>query len=82
MLLGCGCLIAMLIGLAPRIALIIMAIFGERLRRRLRFLDYPPVGFYLFALYDHLLRPGLESSDRRHWLGLGLGWFGCAVRHR
>ena len=76
MLLGCGCLLAMLIGLAPRLALIIMAIAGERINIAFDTVIFPILGWifapYTTIFYVLVYHPvtGVTGWD---WVWVGLG---------
>ncbi len=76
MFLGCGCLIAMLIGMAPRLAIIIMAIFGERFSAAFDSFIIPVLG-WIFAPYTTIFYvlvwspvTGVTGWD---WVWIGLG---------
>ena len=76
MLLGCGCLLAMLIGFAPRLALIIMAIWGDRIGDAFDGYIIPILG-WIFAPYTTIFYvlvwnpvTGVSGWD---WVWVGLG---------
>jgi hypothetical protein len=76
MLLGCGCLLAMVIGLAPRLALIVMAIWGTRIELAFDSFIWPVLG-WIFAPYTTIFyvlvwSPGGISGWDWVWVGLGV----------
>ena len=75
-LLGCGCMIALLIGLAPRLVLISMAIFGERLALAYDSWIIPLLGFfflpYTTIFYALVWNAGAGVSGW-DWIFVGLG---------
>ncbi len=76
MLLGCGCLLAMMIGLAPRLVLILMAIFGERINFAFDSFIIPVLG-WIFAPYTTifyiLVYSPLTGVTGWDWVWVGLG---------
>lgn len=75
-MLGCGCLLAMLIGFAPRLALIFMWIFGWRITAAFSSFIWPLLGLifapYTTVFYVLVWSPtgGISGWD---WVWLGLG---------
>ena len=75
-MLGCGCLLAMLIGFAPRLALIFMWIFGWRVTAAFSSFIWPLLGLifapYTTVFYVLVWSPatGITGWD---WVWIALG---------
>ena len=76
MLLGCGCLLAAVIAFAPRLALIIMWIFGSRVSLAFESWIWPLLGLiflpYTTIFYVLVWSPGGVTGWDWVWVGLGL----------
>lgn len=76
MLLGCGCLLAMLAGVAPRLVLILMWIVGDRINAAFDTVIIPILGIifapYTTIFYVLVWNPvtGVSGWD---WVWIGLG---------
>ncbi|MEA3337761.1 MAG: hypothetical protein U9R25_17840 [Chloroflexota bacterium] len=75
--LGCGCLLAMGAAIAPRLVLIIMAIFGDRMSLAFDSWIWPVLGWiflpYTTIMYILVWTPlGGVSGWDWIWVGLGL----------
>jgi hypothetical protein len=76
MLLGCGCLLALLAGMAPRLVLILAWIFGSRWEIVFDGWIVPVLGIiflpYTTVMYLLVWSPGGISGFDWVWLGLGV----------
>ena len=76
MLLGCGCLLALLAGMAPRLVLILAWIFGSRWEKVFDGWLLPVLGIiflpYTTVMYLLVWSPAGISGFDWVWLGLGV----------